>query len=214
MVITPVNLGADIVVHSLTKFINGASDTMGGAVCASQDFINALMDVNDGAAMLLGPAMDGVRSASILKNLRTLHLRMMQHGKNAKFLAEKLTQDGMKIKFPGLKDHPQHDLMNAQMNPEFGYSGMLLFDLGTKKKAYEFMYEMQEENVGYLAVSLGFYKTLFSAPGSSTSSEISEEEQKEMNLSEGYVRMSVGIDMDIERTYEKMNAIAKKIAVI
>lgn len=214
MVITPANLGADIVVHSLTKFINGASDTMGGAVCASQDFINALMDVNDGAAMLLGPAMDGVRSASILKNLRTLHIRMVQHGKNAKYLAERLTKDGMTIKFPGLEDHPQHGLMKEQMNEEFGYSGMLLFDLGTKKKAYEFMYEMQQDNVGYLAVSLGFYKTLFSAPGSSTSSEISEEEQKEMNLSEGYVRMSVGIDMDIERTYQKMNAIAKKIAVI
>lgn len=73
--ITPSRLGADIVFHSLTKFINGSSDTMGGVTCASQEFIDSLRNVNDGANMLLGPAMDSLRASSILKNLRTLHLR-------------------------------------------------------------------------------------------------------------------------------------------
>jgi methionine-gamma-lyase len=73
---------------------------------------------------------------------------------------------------------------------------------------------MQKENLGYLAVSLGFYKTLFSAPGSSTSSEIPEDEQKEMGLNDGLIRFSIGLDNDIERTYQQMKACMKKIGVI
>ena len=80
--------------------------------------------------------------------------------------------------------------------------------------AYAFMEAMQNDNIGYLAVSLGFYKTLFSAPGSSTSSEIPENEQKEMGLSDGLVRFSVGLDNDIKRTYNKMKDCMQKIGVI
>ena len=76
------------------------------------------------------------------------------------------------------------------------------------------MEEMQKEKIGYLAVSLGFYKTLFSAPGASTSSEIPIEEQKEMGLSDGFVRMSVGIDNDIERTFEKIKKCMQKTNII
>ena len=83
--ISPAQLGADIVIHSLTKFINGSSDTMGGVVCASTEFINSLKSVIDGASMLLGASMDSLRSASILKNMRTLHIRMKQHSKNASY---------------------------------------------------------------------------------------------------------------------------------
>ena len=81
---------------------------------------------------------------------------------------------------------------------------MLTIDVGTLDKANELMELMQERNLGYLAVSLGFYKTLFSAPGTSTSSEIPEEEQKEMGLSDGLIRFSIGLDNDIERTYQMM----------
>ena len=87
--ISPYKLGADVIIHSLTKFINGSSDTVGGVVCGTQEFINQLRDVNSGACMLLGSTMDSFRSASILKNLRTLHIRMQQHSKNAQFLAER-----------------------------------------------------------------------------------------------------------------------------
>ncbi|MFY8067785.1 MAG: trans-sulfuration enzyme family protein, partial [Flavobacterium sp.] len=85
--VAPAKLGADIVIHSLTKYINGSSDTVGGVVCASQEFINSLKNVNDGASMLLGPTMDSLRSASVMKNLRTLHIRMKQHSHNAMYLA-------------------------------------------------------------------------------------------------------------------------------
>jgi methionine-gamma-lyase len=90
------------------------------------------------------------------------------------------------------------------MNKQYGFGGMILIDVESKKRAYDFMEMMQLEKVGYLAVSLGFYKTLFSSPGSSTSSEIPEEERNELGLSEGLVRMSVGLDNDIERTYRKI----------
>jgi methionine-gamma-lyase len=212
--ITPAKLGADVVCHSLTKFINGSSDTVGGVVCGSQEFINDLRNVNDGASMLLGSTMDSLRASSILKNMRTLHIRMKQHSKNAAFLADKFQNDGLKTVYPGLESHPSHNLFKSMMNAEYGFGGMLTIDVGSLEKANELMELMQHKNLGYLAVSLGFYKTLFSAPGSSTSSEIPEDEQKEMGLSDGLIRFSIGLDNDIERTYKMMKDCMKEVGVL
>jgi methionine-gamma-lyase len=212
--ISPAKLGADIVCHSLTKFINGSSDTVGGVVCGSQEFINDLRNVNDGACMLLGSTMDSLRAASILKNMRTLHIRMKQHSFNAAFLADKFEADGLKTVYPGLESHPSHQLFKTMMNTEYGFGGMLTIDAGSLDKANELMELMQHKNLGYLAVSLGFYKTLFSAPGSSTSSEIPENEQKEMGLTDGLIRFSIGLDNDIERTYNMMKACMVEVGVL
>tara|TARA_R110002073_G_scaffold57030_2_gene145243 strand:- start:3990 stop:5189 length:1200 start_codon:yes stop_codon:yes gene_type:complete len=212
--ISPVQFGADIVLHSLTKFINGSSDTMGGVVCGTSEFVNSQKSVIDGASMLLGSSMDSLRSASILKNMRTLHIRMKQHSKNASFLAEKFEADGLKTVYPGLKSHPSHEVFKSMMNKEYGFGGMLTIDAGSLEKANELMEMMQEKNLGYLAVSLGFYKTLFSAPGTSTSSEISEEDQKEMGLTEGLIRFSIGLDNEIERTYQMMNSCMKEVGIL
>ena len=212
--ISPSKLGADVVLHSLTKFINGSSDTMGGVTCGTQQFIDTLRNVNDGANMLLGPAMDSLRAASILKNLRTLHIRIKQHSENALYLAEKFEADGLKTVYPGLKSHTGHELFKKMMNTEYGFGGMLTIDVGGIDKANELMELMQERNLGYLAVSLGFYKTLFSAPGSSTSSEIPEEEQKEMGLTDGLIRFSIGLDNDIERTYQMMRNCMVEVGVL
>ena len=212
--ISPAILGADIVIHSLTKFINGSSDTLGGVVCGTQTFINDLRNVNDGASMLLGSTMDSLRAASILKNLRTLHIRMRQHSKNAHFLADKFEADGLKTVYPGLVSHPSHSLFKSMMNLEYGFGGMLTIDVGSLDKANELMELMQHKNLGYLAVSLGFYKTLFSAPGSSTSSEIPEDEQKAMGLSDGLIRFSIGLDNDIERTYQSMKNCMIEVGVL
>ena len=214
LTISPTKLGADVVIHSLTKFINGSSDTVGGVICGTQDFINDLRSVNDGACMLLGPTMDSLRAASILKNLRTLHIRMKQHSKNAAFLAEKFEADGLKTVYPGLKTHPSHELYKTMMNEEYGYGGMLTIDVGSLDKANELMELMQQRNLGYLAVSLGFYKTLFSAPGTSTSSEIPEDEQLQMGLSDGLIRFSIGLDNDIERTYQMMRTCMEDLHVL
>lgn len=212
--VTPKLLGADIIIHSLTKFINGSSDTVGGVICASTEFINDLKNVNSGACMLLGPTMDSLRAANILKNLRTLHIRMKQHSYNALYLAEQFEKDGLTVKYPGLKSHKNHDLFREMMQPNYGFGGLLTLDVGTLEKANELMELMQNENLGYLAVSLGFYKTLFSAPGTSTSSEIPLEEQQEMGLSNGLIRFSIGLDHDIERTYGKMKNCMQKVGII
>jgi methionine-gamma-lyase len=212
--IAPAQLGADVVVHSLTKFINGSSDTVGGVVCGTQQFIDDLRNVNDGACMLLGSTMDSLRASSILKNMRTLHIRMKQHSKNAMYLAQKFEEDGLKTVYPGLASHPSHELFSSMMNEEYGYGGMLTIDVGSLDKANELMELMQNKNLGYLAVSLGFYKTLFSAPGSSTSSEIPEEEQADMGLTDGLIRFSIGLDNDIERTYEMMKSCMQQVGVL
>mgnify|MGYP001231930488 FL=1 len=204
--ISPVKLGADVVCHSLTKFINGTSDAVGGVACGTQEFIDDLRNVNDGASMLLGSTMDSLRAASILKNMRTLPIRMKQHSHNASFLAHQFEADGLKTVYPGLESHPSHQLFKSMMNTAYGFGGMLTIDVGSLEKANALMELMQHKNIGYLAVSLGFYKTLFSAPGTSTSSEISEEEQKEMGLTDGLIRFSIGLDDDIESTYELMKS--------
>jgi len=209
-----VALGADIVIHSLTKYINGSSDTVGGVTCASREFIDSLKNVNNGASMLLGPTMDSFRSASIMKNLRTLHIRMKQHSHNALYLAQRFEADGLKTVYPGLKSHPSHEVYKSMINPEYGFGGMMTVDVGSLDKANDLMELMQQRNLGYLAVSLGFYKTLFSAPGTSTSSEIPLEEQKEMGLTDGLIRFSIGLDNDIERTYETMKDCMLELGIL
>lgn len=214
LAIAPVQLGADIVIHSLTKFINGSSDTVGGVVCSTQQFIDDLRNVNDGAAMLLGPTMDSFRSASILKNLRTLHIRIQQHSRNALYLAQKFEADGLRTVYPGLASHAGHEMYKKMYLPEYGFGGMMTLDVGSLDKANELMELMQNRNIGYLAVSLGFYKTLFSAPGTSTSSEIPADEQAEMGLSDGLIRFSIGLDNDIDRTYQMMKQCMQEVGVL
>lgn len=212
--ISPIKFGADVVIHSLTKFINGTSDTVAGVVCGRQEFINDLRNVNNGACMLLGATMDSFRAASVLKNMRTLHIRMKKHSENALYLASKFEADGIKTVYPGLASHPSHTLYTSIINAEYGFGGVLTLDAGSLEKANALMEMMQHKNLGYLAVSLGFYKTLFSVPGSSTSSEIPEEEQKEMGLSSSLIRFSVGLDNDIERTYQTMKSCMLAIGVL
>ncbi|MGB7202953.1 MAG: aminotransferase class I/II-fold pyridoxal phosphate-dependent enzyme [Pyrinomonadaceae bacterium] len=214
MILSPIPLGADIVVHSLTKFINGTSDCVAGAVCASDEFIHRLTDINAGASMLLGAVLDSTRAASILKNMHSLHLRMRQHSANAMFLAEKFRGLGLTVHYPGLPEHPQHQLLTRLMNPGYGYGGMLTLDAGSLSNANMLMTRMQQEKVGYLAVSLGYFKTLFSAPGHSTSSEIPLEEREAMGLSEGLVRFSVGLDNDIGQSFERIKLCLADIGVI
>ena len=212
--VSPAKDGADIVIHSLTKFINGTSDTIAGVVCSDKDFIHSLRDVNDGAFMLMGATMDSLRAASVLKNMRTLHIRIKKHSENAMFLAKSFEKDGIKAVYPGLESHPSHKVFSKMMNQEYGYGGMITIDVGTLEIANKLMEKMQYKNLGYLAVSLGFYKTLFCAPGSSTSSEISELEQEKMGLGEGLIRFSVGLDQDISRTYNGIKECLKELNLI
>ncbi|MCK5847454.1 MAG: aminotransferase class I/II-fold pyridoxal phosphate-dependent enzyme [Bacteroidales bacterium] len=211
MIFSPAELGADIVVYSMTKYVNGKNDTTAGAICASEEFINSLIDLNTGSSMLLGGPLDSMRSSSIHKNLYTLPIRMIQHSKNAAYLADKFNAMGLKSIYPGNENHIGNDTFKATMNPGFGFGGMIAIDLETAERASKFMTLMQENNVGYLAVSLGFFRTLFSNSGKSTSSEVPADEQKKMGLSEGLVRFSMGLDYDIEATYKTIEKCFKAL---
>jgi len=210
MIVSPYQLGADVVVYSMTKFINGKNDCVAGAICASADYINALISVNDGTAMLLGPVLDPLRSSAILKNLHTLHIRMKQHSFNAMYLAKRFEELGLKVRYTGLASHPEYNLFKSIINEQFGFGGLLTLDLEKADVANAIMEEMQLRSVGYLAVSLGYFKTLFSNSGKSTSSELPEDVQKEMGMSEGLIRFSVGLDNDIENTFNIIYEILKE----
>ena len=214
MIVSPYRLGADVVIHSMTKYINGTSDCVAGCVCSSNEFISSLNDVNSGASMLLGAVLDSYRAASILKNLHSLHLRMEKHSENAMYVAKQFEKLGLKTYYPGFPSHRGHKLLKSFMNKGFGYSGMVAVDIGSEKKANKFMEMMQNEKVGYLAVSLGYFKTLFSAPSHSTSSEIPEDVQKKIGLGKGLVRFSIGLDNNIEESFSRIKKCLKKLSII
>ena len=202
MIFSPCRLGADVTVYSMTKYINGTNDCVAGAICGSAEYIGSLIDVNNGTCMLLGPVLDPMRSASINKNLHTLHIRMKKHGENAMYLAKRFKEVGFKYNYPGLPEHPDYELFCSMMNEGYGFGGMISIDMGTADRASKIMELMQQKGVGYLAVSLGYFKTLFSNSGKSTSSEVPEDIQKEMGMSEGLIRFSMGLDNDIEATFQ------------
>jgi len=214
MVVSPKRLGADVVIHSMTKYINGTSDCVAGCICSSHDFISSLNDVNSGASMLLGAVLDSYRAAGILKNIHSLHIRMQKHSANAMYFAEQFKKLGIVTYYPGFPEHKQHELLKSFMNDGFGYSGMIAIDVKNEEKANKLMIMMQEERVGYLAVSLGYFKTLFSSPSHSTSSEIPEEEQAKIGLGKGLVRFSVGLDNNIEESFGKVKKCMEKLGII
>lgn len=213
LIVSPLRLGADVVVHSMTKFINGTSDCVAGCVVGSHDFITQMGDVKSGTSMLLGPVLDSFRAASILKNLHSLHIRMKRHSENAMFLAQRFEEIGLGVHYPGLEHHPQHALLTRLMNPGYGYGGIVAVDIGERATADRLMVRMQQARVGYLAVSLGYFKTLFSPPGHSTSSEIPEEERHKMGMGDGLIRFSVGLDNDIERTWRTIRGCLEELRV-
>ena len=191
--VTPSALGADVVVHSLTKYISGASDMIAGAICSDREFIDELKDLQTGRAMLLGPTMDPRAAFDLIQRLPHLPIRMREHGRRAMVIATHLEQLGTRVNYPGLAAHPQHGLITEMINQGYGYGGMMTVDCVTQRQAEHFMNILQnEEEFGYIAVSLGYHDTLMSCSGTSTSSEIPDEEQSAMGLSPGLVRISVG----------------------
>jgi methionine-gamma-lyase len=204
MLISPLRHRADVVVHSMTKFINGTSDCVAGCVVSSHEFISRINDINSGPSMLLGPVLDSTRAAGILKNLHSLHIRMRKHSANALHIAHRLETLGYAVHYPGLPSHPQHALMERLANPGYGWGGMMTLDAGDHATANRLMTLLQQAKVGYMAVSLGYFKTLFSMPGNSTSSEIPPEERAAVGISDGLIRFSIGLDADIEHTMARI----------
>lgn len=215
MLFSPAQHGADIVVHSLTKFIGGGSDIIAGAVCASKEFISQLMDLHTGAIMLLGPTMDPRVAFDLSLRLPHLGLRMREHSRRAQFFAEKLESLGIAIAYPGLRSHPQHALLESLVNPGFGFGGLFAIDLGTSERAFRFMNDLQQnEGFGLLAVSLGYFDTLMSCSASSTSSELTQEELEEAGIAPGLVRVSLGYTGTLEDRWDQFERALKRAGMI
>lgn len=215
MIFSPIKLGADIVNYSMTKFINGASDIIAGAICATKDFVFKLMDLHKGRVMLLGPTMDPRAAFDLIQRLPHLGIRMREHSRRAMAIAVRLEELGAPVCYPGLSSHPQHNLFASMMNEEFGYGGMLTLDCKTREKAEKLMSILQnEEKFGLIAVSLGYFDTLMSCSGSSTSSEIPPEDQDRMGLSPGLLRIAIGYTGSLEARIQQIERAVKKVGLV
>ncbi len=212
MVLSPAQMGADVVVYSMTKFINGASDLIAGAVCSSTDFIKSLMDLHQGMIMLLGPTMDPRVAFDIIQRLPHLPLRMREHSRRAMAMARMLEEMNMPVIYPGLESHPQHNLLQSMINRRYGHGGIIAIDCKTLEKAEQFLDILQnKEKFGLIAVSLGYFDTLMSCSGTSTSSEIPQEEQRQIGLSPGLVRLAVGYTGTLEARLAQLKKAAETV---
>ena len=214
LIVSPIQLGADVVVHSLTKFINGASDAIAGAVCGTEEFIVSLMDLHKGALMLVGPTMDPRVAYNISVRLPHLGLRMVEHSRRAQVFASRLASQGVATVYPGLPSHPDHELLERMQNQGYGAGGIFCVDLGSAERANRFMNLLQnKDRFGFMAVSLGYFETLLSCPASSTSSELSEKDQEKAGIPPGLVRLSVGYTGSIEQRWLQLADVLEEIGV-
>jgi methionine-gamma-lyase len=215
LLLNPHQLGADIVIHSMTKFIGGASDHIAGAICGDQSFIHELMDLHTGSLMLLGPTMDPQVAFDISMRIPHLSLRMAEHGRRAQVFAERLHELGLSVTYPGLPDHPDHELISALHCPDYGYGGILTLDLGTEERANRLMDMLQNDyRFGYMAVSLGYFDTLMSCSGSTTSSEMTEADKASAHISPGLVRMSVGFTGTLEQRWRQLFSALHRLELV
>lgn len=187
----PLDLGADIVVHSVTKYINGHSDVVGGAVIFNDEQLyEKIKFYQNAAGGILGP----FDSWLTLRGLKTLSVRMKQHGKNAQQIAEFLSenQNVLKVNYPGLQSHPQHELAKKQMS---GFGGMISFEIkGGIDEVNKFVANLK---IFSLAESLGGVESLVSHPAQMTHASIPAYQRKNIGINDNLIRLSVGIE-DIE----------------
>ena len=193
----PLELGADIVVHSTTKYLNGHSDSVGGAVILNDnEDIDALAFLQNAAGAIISP-MD---AWLVMRGTKTLAVRMRQHDENGRVVAQFLSEHPCvkKVYYPGLKAHPQHDLASRQMS---GYGGMISFDTGSLENARKVL---ESTRVCTLGESLGGVETLISHPATMTHASVPEAERIRLGITDGLVRISVGIE-DVEDIIEDLD---------
>ncbi|MCZ6834010.1 MAG: PLP-dependent aspartate aminotransferase family protein [Acidobacteria bacterium] len=194
----PLALGFDIVVHSTTKFINGHSDSVGGAVITTRpEHGERIGFAQNSVGAILGP-MD---SFLVLRGVKTLGLRMQRHDANGRALAALLVDHpGVgQVYYPGLPDHPGHEIAVRQMD---GFGGMIALDLGSLEAARAFLNGLR---VFTLAESLGGVESLACHPASMTHAAVPQEDRQRMGLTDGLARLSVGIEdlEDLEEDVER-----------
>ncbi|KAL3499153.1 hypothetical protein ACH5RR_038246 [Cinchona calisaya] len=205
MVMSPARWGADVVVHSISKFISGGADIIAGAVCGPASLVNSMMDLHQGTLMLLGPTMNPKVAFELSERIPHLGLRMKEHCHRALTFATRMKKLGLKVVYPGLEDHPDHSTLKSLANKDYGFGGILCVDMQTEERANRFMNLLQNyTQFGFMAVSLGYYETLMSCSGSSTSSEMNAEEKELAGISPGLVRMSIGYSGNLEQKWSQL----------
>ncbi len=215
LVVSPKELGADVVVHSMTKFISGASDIIAGAVCGTNEFIQGLMDLHTGPLMLLGPTMDPTTAFTLSMRIPHLGLRIVEHSRRAMYISEQLSSSGLKVVYPGLKSHQDHELAKELFRGDYGFSGVLSLDAGGEEKANELMERLQNHyGFGYMAVSLGYFDSLMSCSGSSTSSEMTEQDKHSAGISPGLIRISIGYTGTLEQRWLQLKGALEDVGLI
>lgn len=193
----PLELGADIVVHSTTKYLNGHSDSVGGAVVLNdEEDINQIKFIQNAAGAILSP-MD---SWLVLRGTKTLAVRMRQHDENGRVVAQFLSEHPAvrKVYYPGLKSHPQHELARRQMS---GFGGMISFETGSLDRARRVLEGVRLLTLGE---SLGGVESLISHPATMTHASVPETERNRLGITDGLVRVSVGIE-DAEDIIEDLD---------
>jgi cystathionine beta-lyase/cystathionine gamma-synthase len=199
---SPLKLGADIVMHSTTKFLNGHSDGLGGALVGSKpEHKERFLLVQKAAGGIMSP----FECFLVLRGIRTLPLRMKQHEENGRAVAEFLsTQPKIKrLSYPGLKSHPQHELAKKQQR---GFGSMLSLDLGTREAAGRFLAAIK---VFLNAESLGGVESLASHSATTTHASLTDAEREAVGITEGLVRLSVGIEDKQDLIADLEQALAK-----
>ncbi len=184
LILSPKELGADIVVHT-------------------------------GMLMILGPTMDPQVAFNISLRIPHLPLRMTEHARRTRIFAERLHAMGMTVTYPGLASHPDHALMSKLHCPDYGYGGILTLDMGSQSAANELLDLLQNEyRFGYVAVSLGYFDTLMSCSGSSTSSELADEDKAAACISPGLVRMSIGYTGATEQRWSQLEDALERVSIL
>lgn len=186
----PLELGCDAVIHSGTKYLNGHGDVIAGFVCGSKDFITTVKFF--GLKDMTGAVMDPFAAFLILRGLKTMEVRMKRHCESAQAIAEYLEKHPKveKVYYPGLKSHEGHEIAAKQMHG--GYSGVIAFEVkGGMQAGIKFCNSLK---LATIAVSLGDAETLIEHPASMTHSPYSPEERAAAGISDGLVRLSVGLE--------------------
>ncbi len=199
----PLALGADIVLHSTTKYMNGHSDSLGGAVVLNDESLYEKIKFTQNSA---GAVLAPFDSFLVLRGLKTLAVRMKQHQENALYIAQYLEKHSRvrKVNYPGLSGHPQHDLARSQAS---GFGGMLSFELdGDIKQAKIFV---ESTRFFALAESLGGVESLIEVPSLMTHASVPPEDRRKIGLSDSLIRLSVGIENRQDLLEDLENAFGK-----
>lgn len=199
----PITLGADLVIHSATKYLCGHGDVLGGVVCGRKDLVEKIFRHRE----LTGPSLSAFSAYLLLRSLKTLGLRVQRQNQNALALAQFLEKHPKvtRVFYPGLESHPGHEIAKKQMS---GFGGVLSFEL---RRGYDAVKRVLPQlKYAYMAANLGQVETIVGPPATTSHVELTDQERIDAGIPEGLIRYAVGIE-DVEDLKEDLHAALQKI---